>query len=181
MAAVIIYLDSKIKNDSQYETYIAKEVVQFVDENYQTIIDSTGRFITGLSMGGQGAIRLIAKYPNVFDAAGSMSGVMDLSEASHKFGLTQLLGELESNKDLWQNESCLKIVEKLAGKNKGLIIDCGIKDRFFESNRKIHQKMMDLNIQHDYYERPGGHSWNYWTNALEYHLLFFKKRLMKKN
>ena len=169
------YLDSAIKKDSQYETYIANEVVQFIDENYQTTKDSTGRFITGLSMGGHGAIRLIAKYPKVFDAAGSMSGVMDLNESSKKYGITKLLGEYETNTKLWLNESCLKIVQNLEGKNKGLIIDCGIKDRFINSNRKIHQKMIDLNIQHDYYERPGGHSWDYWTNALEYHLLFFKK------
>jgi len=171
------YLDSAIKKDSQYETYIANEVVQFIDDKYKTIKDSTERFITGLSMGGQGAIRLIAKYPNVFDAAGSMSGVMDLNESTKKYDIIQLLGEYETNTELWQNESCLKIVEELKGKNKGLIIDCGIKDRFIESNRKIHQKMMDLKIQHDYYERPGGHSWDYWTNALEYHLLFFKKRI----
>jgi S-formylglutathione hydrolase FrmB len=126
-------------------------------------------------MGGQGAIRLIAKYPKVFDAAGSMSGVMDLNESTKKYGIVQLLGEYETNTKIWQKESCLKIVEKLKGKNKGLIIDCGINDRFIDSNRKIHQKMMDLNIQHDYYERPGGHSWDYWVNALDYHLLFFKK------
>jgi len=171
------YLDSPLKKESQYDTYIAIEVVQYIDDNYKTFKDSTGRFITGLSMGGHGAIRLIAKHPNVFDAAGSMSGVMDLNESTKKYGIIQLLGEYETNTELWQNESCLKTVENLEGKNKGLIIDCGIKDRFIESSRKIHQKMMDLNIQHDYYERPGGHSWDYWTNALEYHLLLFKKRI----
>jgi len=34
---------------------------------------------------------------------------------------------------------------------------------------------MRLNIAHDYYERPGKHNWNYWTNALPYHLLFFRQ------
>ncbi len=174
------YLDSPLKKESQYETYIAKEVIQFIDENYKTIKEPIGRFITGLSMGGQGAIRLISKYPELFDAAGSMSGVMDLSEATKKYGLIQLLGDYESNKNLWQMNSCLNIIDNLSGKNKGLIIDCGIKDRFIESNRKIHQKMMDLKIQHDYYERPGGHSWNYWVNALDYHLLFFKKRVTQE-
>ena len=71
-------------------------MVQFVDENYNTINDSTGRFITGLSMGGQGSIRLIAKYPDVFDAAGSMSGVMDLNESTKKYGIVKLLGEYET-------------------------------------------------------------------------------------
>ncbi len=173
------YLDSPLKKDSQYETYIAKEVVKYIDENFQTIADSTGRFITGLSMGGQGAIRLIAKYPNVFNAAGSMSGVMDLNESTKKYGIVKLLGEFETNTELWQNESCLKIVEKLKGKNKGILIDCGIDDRFIEGNRVIHKKMINLKIKHDYVERPGGHSWDYWTNALEHHLLFFLKHSEK--
>ena len=75
------YLDSAIKKDSQYETYIASEVVKYIDENYKTIKEPIGRFITGLSMGGQGAIRLIVKYPELYSAAGSMSGVMDLFNA----------------------------------------------------------------------------------------------------
>ena len=175
------YLNSPLKKDSQYETYIAKEVINYIDNNYRTNANCKNSFICGLSMGGQGAIRLISKYSELFEAAGSMSGVMKLSEATKKYGLIQLLGDYESNKSLWQMNSCLNIIDNLSGKNKGLIIDCGIKDRFIESNRKLHQKMMDLNIQHDYYERPGGHSWNYWANALDFHLLFFKKRITGKN
>jgi S-formylglutathione hydrolase FrmB len=34
---------------------------------------------------------------------------------------------------------------------------------------------MELKIPHEYYERPGRHTWEYWVNALEYHLLFFTK------
>jgi S-formylglutathione hydrolase FrmB len=173
------YIDSPLKQDSQYETYIAKEVISFVDNKYRSKSNYQNRFICGLSMGGQGAIRLISKYPELFNAAGSMSGVMDLTEATKKYGLIQLLGEYETNKDLWQENSCINIVDSLAGKNKGIIIDCGIKDRFIASNRKIHKKMIDLNIQHDYYERPGGHNWDYWINALEYHLLYFKNRILE--
>ncbi|HQE95205.1 MAG TPA: esterase family protein, partial [Candidatus Marinimicrobia bacterium] len=39
----------------------------------------------------------------------------------------------------------------------------------------LHKKLLDLKIPHVYIERPGAHTWDYWTNALEYHLLFFKK------
>jgi enterochelin esterase-like enzyme len=35
--------------------------------------------------------------------------------------------------------------------------------------------MLELDIPHDYIERPGGHSWDYWGNAVEYQLLFFSK------
>ncbi len=173
------YLDSPLKKDSQYETYISKEIVEYVDKNYQTITESQGRFICGLSMGGHGAISLLAKHPDIYSAAGSMSGVMRLNESTKKYGIIQLLGSHKVNQYRWEDYSCVNQIEKLAGLNKGILIDCGIEDRFIEGNRAIHKKMIDLKIKHDYVERPGGHSWAYWTNALEYHLLFFLKHSEK--
>ena len=34
---------------------------------------------------------------------------------------------------------------------------------------------IERKIPHDFIERPGGHNWNYFSNSLEYHLLFFQK------
>lgn len=171
------YLDSPLKSDSQYESYIANEVVENIDKNYRTILKPEGWFICGLSMGGHGAISLLAKHPDSFAAAGSISGVMELTGSTKKYGIVQLIGDYNSNQKLWDENSCVNLIDKLAGLNKGIIIDCGVDDRFIGGNRKIHQKMMELKIEHVYIERPGGHSWDYWTNALEYHLLFFHKFL----
>ncbi len=171
------YIDSPLKSDSQYESYITNEVVENIDKNYRTILKPEGRFICGLSMGGHGAISLLAKHPDSFAAAGSMSGVMELTGSTQKYGIVQLIGDYNSNQKLWDENSCVNLIDKLAGLNKGIIIDCGVDDRFIGGNRKIHQKMMELKIEHVYIERPGGHSWDYWTNALEYHLLFFHKFL----
>jgi len=173
------YINSPLIKESQYETYIANEVVEFIDKHYRTKNNMNNRAICGLSMGGHGAIRLISIYPQKFTAAGSMSGVMDLTESSQRYGIINLLGNYETNKDKWISYSCLNIVKKLAGKNKSIIIDCGVDDRFIQSNRKIHQIMLELNIYHDYYERPGGHSWEYWINALDYHIMYFSKVFYK--
>ena len=54
------------------------------------------------------------------------------------------------------------------------MVDCGITDIFIKGNRALHDKLQTLNIAHDYVERNGGHSWDYWTNALPFHLLFFR-------
>ena len=171
------YIDSPLVEDSQYETYISNEVVAFVDKNYRTIVDKNGRVICGLSMGGHGAISLLAKHPDIYCAAGSMSGVMELTSSTKKYGLTELLGDYKKNKNNWKKNSCIKLADKLVGKNKGIIIDCGVDDSLIKGNRKMHKKLLKLKIDHDYYERPGKHSWNYWTNALEYHILFFSKFL----
>jgi putative tributyrin esterase len=169
------YIDSPISKELLYETYISREVVQYIDQHYSTLADVNHRAICGLSMGGHGAISLICKYPDIFGAAGSMSGVMELSASRDEIGVKEVLGSYESNRLFWEKNSCLYLVYKLKKKNKGLIFECGIEDSYIAGNRKIHQKLMDFKIPHEYYERPGSHNWDYWVNALEYHLLFFTK------
>ncbi|MBC8491617.1 MAG: esterase family protein [Candidatus Marinimicrobia bacterium] len=169
------YLDSPLKKDSQYETYISGEVLRYIDKHYRTIEDTDGRFICGISMGGHGAISLLAKHPDLYAAAGSMSGVMALTSSSKHFGIGQLIGDYETHRDKWEQYSCLNMIENLAGLDKGIVIDCGIADFTIDINRQMHRKLMELGIPHDYYERPGEHSWDYWTNALEYHIMYFIK------
>ena len=72
------YLDSPVSKGSQFETHITKEVISKIDNTYRTINDRKGRVITGLSMGGHGALYLSAKHPELFCAAGSMSGAVDM-------------------------------------------------------------------------------------------------------
>ena len=128
-------------------------------------------------MGGHGAISMLARHPDIYCAAGSMSGVMELTSSSKKYGLTELLGDYRTNKNSWEKNSCINLADKLVGENKGIIIDCGVDDFLIKGNREMHKKLLKLKIDHDYYERPGEHSWSYWTNALEYHILFFSKFL----
>ncbi len=55
-----------------------------------------------------------------------------------------------------------------------ILIDCGYDDFFIDINRTLHTRLIEKNIPHTYIEKPGGHSWNYWVNALDEHLLFFQ-------
>lgn len=173
------YVDSPLRKDSQYETYIAKEVVDYVDAHYRTTADSTGRFLCGLSMGGHGAFTLLAKYPERFAGAGCLSGAMTLTPAARRAGLADVLGEYEQAPRLWEENSATFLCTRLAGRNKAIFLDCGIDDFLLDTNRQLHSRMVELKIPHDYTERPGGHTWAYWSNALEYHLLFFRKNLQR--
>jgi len=53
-----------------------------------------------------------------------------------------------------------------------LIIDCGTEDFFFNVNKNLHEQLMYRNIPHDFITRPGSHNWAYWSNAIQYQLLF---------
>ena len=176
------YLDSPLRNESQYATYIAVEVVAFIDNTYRTISGPEGRALCGLSMGGYGAVSLLGSFPDRFCVAASISGVMNLSAArDEKFGLNQLIGQYQSNQHLWETYSCISLIKNLQNHKKGLILDCGVADKLsISGNRTLHQILIDLKIDHDYYERPGGHSWSYWVNALPYHLLYINNYFSEK-
>jgi len=56
-----------------WETYIARDLVAYVDSHYRTIADRTSRGLAGHSMGGYGAIRIGMKRPDMFSALYLMS------------------------------------------------------------------------------------------------------------
>jgi S-formylglutathione hydrolase FrmB len=47
-----------------------------------------------------------------------------------------------------------------------LWIDCGVDDFLIEENRRFHSYLESLAIPHEYFEKPGGHSWEYWDDAI---------------
>lgn len=51
-----------------WETFVAKELVETIDANYRTLPDLKSRGLAGHSMGGYGTIRLGMKYPDVFSS-----------------------------------------------------------------------------------------------------------------
>jgi pimeloyl-ACP methyl ester carboxylesterase len=56
-----------------WEDYIVKDVVTYVDNNYRTLAKRESRGIAGHSMGGGGTINISLKYPDVFSVAYAMS------------------------------------------------------------------------------------------------------------
>lgn len=170
------YVDSPIDSTMNYETYIAKEVVEFIDNNYNTLKTNKARAITGLSMGGHGALSLAIKHPQIFGACGSMSGALNLRESKAKYDIAKRIGDTIAYAKNWIDYSVVNLVEKLKPTDSlGMIIDCGIEDYFYASNQLVHKKLMNLKILHNYSENPGNHNWAYWINAVKHQLLFFSE------
>lgn len=168
------YIDSPVDQNMKYETYIAQELVDMVDKKYNTLKKSSARAITGLSMGGHGAFYLSFRHQDIWGAAGSMSGGLDFRPFPNNWDLHQRLGNYSEYKNNWEDNTVINLVYLLKGDNLKLIFDCGINDFFYDGNKRLHDKLLERNIPHDYIERPGKHNWNYWTNSLKYQLLFFK-------
>jgi S-formylglutathione hydrolase FrmB len=61
----------------KYETFVIDQLIPLVDARYRTAADRAHRLITGVSMGGYGAVMLAARHPDLFAAVSSISGADD--------------------------------------------------------------------------------------------------------
>ena len=61
-----------------WESFHTNELLTFVDRTYRTVQAATGRLVAGLSMGGYGALHYGLAHPDLFAAAGSFSGALDI-------------------------------------------------------------------------------------------------------
>ena len=148
------YWDSPLNPSYRYETFISSELVKYIDEHYKTIADRKGRAITGLSMGGHGAMWNAIRHKDTFGASGSTSGGMD-------------------------NHTVINQIDKIENGDLAIIVDCGEGDFFLNVNKDLHNRLFEKKIDHDFITRPGGHTGQYWNNSIDYQILFFDKFFKK--
>lgn len=173
------YWDSPRDPAYRYETFISSELVNYTDANYATIPERKARAISGLSMGGHGALWNAIRHKDVFGAAGSMSGGVDIRPFPKNWEMSRQLGEMPGNEAVWEAHTVVNQLDKIANGDLALIIDCGEADFFIDVNKDLHRRLLDRKIDHDFITRPGGHSGTYWSNSIDYHILFFDKFFKK--
>lgn len=155
---------------ADYEKWIIEDVIQVVKEQFVQATDNSPIFITGLSMGGFGALRLGAKYPSVFKAFSGLSSITHFDQIGEFVADFKQLQE-----DALEQDGVLEWILK----NKNVLppfrFDCGSEDILIEYNRKLHAELKKQGIPHVYQEFSGGHSWDYWTEHIAETLLFFNQ------
>ena len=148
------YIDSPKESALKYETFISGELIEYIDNNYPTIKDRKGRAITGMSMGGHGALYNAFRHSDIFGAAGSTSGGVDLRPFPQRWNLETLFGSYHENRELWDKYMVVNQINYIKDKDLALIIDCGTEDFFFKVNEELHNKLLENKISHDYIVRP---------------------------
>lgn len=185
---------------ARYDEYIARDVVQHVDSTYRTKRDRDHRGLGGLSMGGYGAISIAVRYPDVFTAAASHSGVLSpMYVGGHPFAApARYAGEVEDARtaagpyfsryltywgtsvERWRGADPAQMVA--AAKRRGqrlpaLFFDCGREDGFVDQNRAFDAELTRLGVPHRYAEWPGAHTWRYWSDHLPQSLAWMTRQL----
>lgn len=151
-----------------FEKWIVEEVPNAAASALPCISAKSPLFICGLSMGGFGALRLGAKYPQRFRAVSGHSSITHFD---------QMKQFVEEDLSLYcakpQDRSVLDTMLRNRDSLPPIRFDCGNEDPLINHNRELHRQLTASNIPHHYEEFSGGHEWAYWEKHLAASLKFF--------
>ena len=162
-----------------YFDFIANELPVVCNKLFRTTLDPAATFVAGLSMGGYGALRCALTYPERYAAVGCSSSVTDLSRFSKDNPCS--LSEAEKVSLFGDNgptadEDVFSLAAKL-DKPLPIYQVCGNRDFLLEDNRRFHEHLTTLGVDHVYEEWDGAHEWRFWNAAIEKFLHFFAQKL----
>lgn len=169
------YVDNPFKENMQWEKHFWNDITPSINEKYN--VDKSKIFISGLSMGGHGAITLFLKRPDFFLSAGSTSGILDLTFFADRWSIKSGVGSYEDNSELWENNSAYYLLKNIEGTDKQFIFDCGRDDFAYEVNERFNDKCDSLKIKATFISQPGNHKHEYWKKTIQMHFDFFNNLL----
>lgn len=162
-------------SDRRFDRWIVDDVPDALIEAGIPVDTTSPRCIAGLSMGGFGALRLAATYPDKYRAVSGLSSITDIEQ------FAQFIEEDPARFGVPASEQNLADVIIPADESLPLMrFDCGTEDPLIEPNRALHRALIEAGIEHTYEEFPGGHAWEYWTEHLVETLTFFDRVLRER-
>lgn len=157
-----------------YEKWIADDIPNVLIQYIEQISDNSLFFLTGLSMGGYGALRIGAKNSERFAAFSGHSSITAF-EQLQDFYEPGTFSQLKNQVEL--EENVLEIVKKYKENLSPFRFDCGTNDDLFSANKILHDQLKKAGISHDFEQFEGGHSWDYWKVHVEKSLTFFSDKI----
>jgi putative tributyrin esterase len=160
-------------NGYNFERWIADDVPDALMECINGANKNSPLFISGLSMGGFGALRIGAKYAPKFRAMSGHSAITSLPQI--KFFAEESL--LQYAQDNITDEDLFDTFLHYRRTLPPMRFDCGTNDILINYNRSLHKKMEKEGMFHEFEEYPGGHEWIYWSARILQSLKFFAANL----
>lgn len=194
------YANWKVSEDGKknnWEDYIIKDIVGYVDSNYRTIARRDGRAIGGLSMGGYGAVLIGLRNPEMFCSVASHSGALNYGNKFRErlkknepvspfkprpswmsdfdvpnfgtYSQRSPRGQIVTTAEEADAIDLFKLVVKLDDKNRpDIYIGCGRDDFLFNSFKAFGEHLRENDITHTYRVSDGKHDHGYWGREIRY-------------
>ena len=149
------------------ETHVAEECVQYMDNNYRTRANRGSRAISGMSMGGHGAMYLAIRHPDTFGTSVCLMGGVDIRPFPNNWEIKKRLGDMSKHRKNWEEHTVINQARKLKDEQIKIVLDCGRGDFFLQVNRALHMQLLQDGISHIYEEHEGVHNWQFCKDAIE--------------
>jgi S-formylglutathione hydrolase FrmB len=168
----------------RYEDFFIREFLPYIENHYRIRRGRRTRGITGVSMGGYGALRLAFRHPNLFGSVSAHSAALidklpraklNSSEADV---IARVLGGAFGtpfNRTFWNRNSPFTLVRNGPRPTwLRIYFDCGTEDDFgFDKGaRAFHKLLVSQRLPHEFHLYPGGHNWSYFAQHFPASLKF---------
>jgi S-formylglutathione hydrolase FrmB len=143
------------------ERYLLSEVLPFFRQRWGIEERTIG--LQGISMGGQGALRLAFKHPKRFPVVAGIASALDYHD---RYGEGSPLDEMyDSKEQCRQDTAILHLHPSHYPPHTFFCVDPS-DATWFRGNDRLHEKMAALGIPHeiDFTTQAGGHSWDYFNH-----------------
>jgi S-formylglutathione hydrolase FrmB len=175
----------------RYEDFFIQELVPEIDRKYRTLAVAGERGISGVSMGGYGALHLAMRHPDAFGSASAHSAALlpkfpDPLPTEGRWGFyARVLQEpfgSPLNESYFDANNPLTLAEHPERfPHLALYFDCGDHDRYgFEEGAELLDRILSQkDFPHTFALRPGGHGWDYLQQYLHFSLEFHSRLFLQ--
>jgi S-formylglutathione hydrolase FrmB len=175
------YINSR-DGKNRYEDFLLQEFFPFIEKHYRVAPGRAHRAISGVSMGGYGALHLAMRHPQLFSAVSAHSAaLMDSlpaflgnAPASPRSRVLGGVFGLPPDPAFWNQQSPIALARTAHLAGLQIYFDCGAQDDYgFESGATALDKILTArHIPHEFHIYPGRHDPAYFAAHLPASLQF---------
>jgi S-formylglutathione hydrolase FrmB len=176
------YINARDGKD-RYEDFLIQEFFPFIERRYRAAPGRANRAISGISMGGYGALHLAFRHPQLFSSAAAHSAALIeklptfLAGAAPDSPRSGVLGNVFGNPPdaaFWEQNSPIALARTANLVGLKIYFDCGDEDEYgFDAGARALDKVLTArHIAHQFHVYPGGHDVAYFAEHLPASLAF---------
>jgi S-formylglutathione hydrolase FrmB len=171
----------------RYSDFFLQEFIPYIEAKYRVAKGRSERAISGISMGGYGALRFAFSHPELFSAVSAQSPALitespkEIDDSIHAGApLAKVLADVFGSPisvPHWRENDPLLLARKNAEALRKLAIyfNCGQEDNYgFEKGAAVlDRELQKERVKHEYRSYPGDHSLEYFLShfdeVIEFH------------
>ncbi|MGA2375140.1 MAG: alpha/beta hydrolase family protein [Candidatus Sulfotelmatobacter sp.] len=178
----------------RYSDFLLQEFIPLIETKYRISAGRRNRAISGISMGGYGALRFAFSHPEMFSAVSAQSAAL-ITESPHELDtaaqsgapMGKLLATVFGSPIAvahWKENSPFVLANRnqAALRHVAIYFNCGQADNYgFEKGAAaLDEELRGEKVEHEYHPYPGDHSLGYFlahfTEVMEFHSRAFGLR-----